>query len=60
MTTRKRRTIQVVVTLSYADHVSAAEARRELRTRVNDGCCYSHDQEDVRVRKMQAPPIRRR
>lgn len=57
----KRKTITVLVTLSYApkggdygQRITAAMARRELRTRVNDLCCYSLDESDVRVRKMQA------
>lgn len=53
---KKRRTVQVLVTLSYEPHIPAAEARRELRTRVNEGRCYIHDTEDVRVRKMAPPP----
>lgn len=57
MATKKRKLIRVVVTLSVAPHVSAAEARRELRSRVNDSCCWFYDEEDVRVR--QAKPAGR-
>lgn len=57
MRSRKRKTIRVMATLSVAPHVSAAEARRELRTRVNEGCCWFYDEEDVRVR--QAKPAGR-
>lgn len=49
-----RRTVQVVVTLSLAPGVTKAEAEREIRTRVNEGCgYYSHIEEaDVRIRKI--------
>ena len=47
----KRKLVRCEVTLSVASHVSAAEARRELRTRVNELCCYSLDEGEVRVRK---------
>lgn len=52
----KRRTCRVLVTLSYAARddygrpITAAMARRELRTRVNELCCYSLEEADVRVR----------
>lgn len=42
----KRRIITAVVELSLAPGVTAAAARRELRTRVNDLCCYSLDDPD--------------
>ena len=47
----KRKFITVTVTLSVDHRVTKSEARRELRTRVNDGCCYSLDEDQVRVRK---------
>lgn len=52
----RRRQIQVLVTLSLAPGVTATEARRELRSRVNDGACYSLDQEHVRVAKAAGLP----
>ncbi len=56
-----KREVRCIVTLSYDDNIPAAEARRELRTRVNEGCCYSHDQSAVRVKKITRlgpPPAR--
>lgn len=47
----RRKLIKVEVLLSVAPHISAAEARRELRTRINELCCFHHDEPDVRVRK---------
>ncbi len=56
----KRKTIKVVVTLSYGAEsgtwsgpVTVAQAKRELRSRVNDLCCYSRDESEVRVRKVE-------
>lgn len=49
--TTKRRTITATVVLSVAPGVTKAQALRELRTRCNEGCCYSLDEEAVRVRK---------
>lgn len=56
---QKRKTVQVVVTLSYGQTdawggpVTLAQAKRELRSRVNDLCCYSRDENEVRVRKVE-------
>lgn len=49
----RRKQVKVLVTLSVAAHVTAAQARRELRTRCNDlAGWYQHlDDADVRVRK---------
>lgn len=47
----KRKMIEVKVMLSVKPGVTKSEALRELRTRVNEGCCYMLDEEDVRVRK---------
>lgn len=60
---RKRKTVKVTVTLSVAPHVTAAQARRELRKRVNQKCGYYSwfgegnnaqpaKDSDVRVRKV--------
>lgn len=49
----KRKLIEVTVTLSVEESVTKAEASREVRTRVNEGCCYVLDQEQVRVRKVK-------
>lgn len=49
---KHRKLITVTVTLSVKPGVTKAEAKRELRTRVNEECCYSLDTEDVRVRKV--------
>lgn len=53
MSRPRRRVVKVLVTLSVAAHVTAAQARRELRTRCNDlAGWYCHiETEDVRVRK---------
>lgn len=55
MTAPRRKYIRVEVTLSVAAHVSAAEARRELRTRVNELCGWSQyiNDTDVRVRSLK-------
>lgn len=46
-----RKLIEVTVVLSVKEGTTKREALRELRTRVNESCCYSLEPEDVRVRK---------
>lgn len=48
-----RRLVRVQVVLSIAPGVSIGEARRELRTRCNEGCCHSREQGEVRVAKFE-------
>lgn len=55
----RRRIVTMLVTLSLAPGVTALEARRELRTRVNEQCCHSREEEDVRVRRVGPGPRRR-
>lgn len=53
---RRRKLVTMLVTVSVNPDMSAAEARREVRTLVNDQCNYSWDQEDIRVRSVK--PVR--
>jgi hypothetical protein len=46
---KKRRTVWVLVRASVADHVSTADARKEIKTRVNEACCWKHEEEDVKI-----------
>lgn len=48
----KRKLVTVSVTLSVLPGVSKRAAAREVRTRVNEGCCYIYDATEVRVRKV--------
>ena len=48
----RRRSIKVEVTLSLAPGVTATAAKRELRTRCNDLCCFILDEGDVRIQKI--------
>lgn len=59
MRRKKRRQIVVTLTLSVAPGVTVREAKREVKTRTNDACCYSLNEEDVRVVRTSAPPGRR-
>lgn len=54
MARARRREVTVAVTLSIAPGVTLAEAKREIRTRVNELCgYYSHVEEsDVRIRRL--------
>jgi hypothetical protein len=45
-----RRRITVAVVLSVAPGVTKAQALKEVRSRINDQCCYFLDGEDVKVR----------
>jgi hypothetical protein len=54
-----RRTIRLLVTLSLAPGVSITAAKRELRTRNNDACCYMHFLEEVRVQRIEPATARR-
>lgn len=51
----RRKLIKVEVTLSVAPHVTAAQARAELRSRCNDECGYwDHiDTDMVRIRRIK-------
>lgn len=48
-----RKQIKVELVLSVNAGVTTAEAVRELRDRVNHGCCALWDKEDVRVKKVE-------
>jgi hypothetical protein len=48
---KKRRLIPVTVMLSVAPGMTKAQALRELRSRINDGCCYALEEREVRVRR---------
>ena len=50
----RRRYVEVTLKLSLAPGVTAAQARREVRTRVNELTCYSLDEPEVRVAKITA------
>lgn len=49
----KRRYIKVTLTVSVAPGITKAVALKEIRTRVNEECCYHGwiETSDVRVRK---------
>lgn len=49
---RKKKIVYALVALSVDPEVSAADARRELRSRVNDGCDYYYDEHQVRARSV--------
>lgn len=62
----RRRYVEITLKLSLAPGVTAAQARREVRTRINEGCIYhSHIEEsDVRAVKIEGRgvvkgPVRR-
>jgi hypothetical protein len=54
----KRKTVTMALTVSVPTSLSAAEVRREIRTRINELCGYfSHlESEDVKVRKIGPTP----
>jgi hypothetical protein len=60
MPNRPRRQIAVLVVLSCAPGVTKAQAIREVRSRVNEACCYDLDEEDVRVRRTETFPFPRK
>lgn len=49
----KRKQIEVTVKLSVKPGITKSEAKRELKSRVNDACCYRLDEEDVKIRSMR-------
>lgn len=53
MPTKSRKTVTMVLTVSVPVDMSAAEARREVRTLVNEQCNYSADEGDVKVRQLR-------
>jgi hypothetical protein len=48
----KRKVITVHVAVSVPEGVTKQDVKREIKARVNDGCCYSLEQEDVKVRSI--------
>lgn len=50
--TERRKQYTMTITVSVAPHVTAAEARREVRTLINEQVNYHHDPEDVRCKKI--------
>lgn len=49
----KRKTVTMLLKVSVPAGTSAADARREVRTLVNDQCNYWLDPEDVRVQSLK-------
>ncbi|XAI96368.1 hypothetical protein [Microcystis phage Mae-JY30] len=50
MKTRKK--VTMLLTVSVPREMSAAEARREVRTLVNEQCNYSLDEGEMKVAKL--------
>lgn len=47
-----RKKIIIEMILSVDEDVSSEMAAKEVRSRINDACCYRYEQEAVRVRKI--------
>lgn len=53
---KKKKTVKVLVTLSIPKNMTPAQARREMRYLVNEGCGFLENAgEIIRVRKMEQP-----
>jgi hypothetical protein len=52
----KRKTVTMLVRVSVPVDMTAAEARREVRTLINDQSNYMADPDDVRVKSCAASP----
>ncbi len=50
---KTRKSVTMLLTVSVPREMSAADARREVRTLVNEQCNYSADHEDVKVRSLR-------
>lgn len=50
---KNRKTIRLLLTVSVPAEMSAADARREVRTLINDQCNYDADPGDVRARAVK-------
>ena len=50
----KRKTLAMTVTVSVPAEMTAAQARKEVRSLIGDQCNYAADYEDVRVRSVKA------
>lgn len=46
----RRNTVYLLVTLSLDPAMCIAQAKREVRSRINEGCCHSYEQAAVKVR----------
>lgn len=52
----KRKKISFLVTVSVPGWMTAAEARREIKTLINDQCNYTAEPEEVRAVKATKVP----
>ncbi|MDQ0422329.1 hypothetical protein J2045_003377 [Peteryoungia aggregata LMG 23059] len=55
---RKKR-VTMLVTVSVPEHLSAAEARREVRTLINEQCLYSSELDDGDIKAVRVTPAPR-
>lgn len=49
----KRKTVTMLLTVSVPSDMTAAEARREVRTLINNQTTWAADEGDVKVRKLK-------
>jgi len=47
---KTRKIVTMLVTVSVPRDMTAAEARREVRTNINEHCSYAAEEGDVKVR----------
>lgn len=58
----RRKTVVILVTVDVSPWAKSADVRREVRSRVNDGCEYGTcgpDGEEVSLRIRKIKPLRR-
>lgn len=53
MNMKTKKIIRVTVELSVNKNMTAAEARREVRSLINDQCYYSWDDDDIRAKSVR-------
>lgn len=53
---KTRKKVTMLVTVSVPVAMTAAQARREVRTLITDQCNYSADEGDVKALKVKSAP----
>jgi hypothetical protein len=53
---KKKKSHYVLVRVSADRHIPAAHVRREIKTRVNEACVHTHDEEAVKILSVAPAP----
>lgn len=49
---KKRKTLELLITVSVPTDMRIAQVRKEVKTLVNEQCNYSADEGDIRIKRI--------